>query len=154
MSHYNVKPIRLDFKPSVRLAAVLAVVALLACLALAVISVALWIKLAAMAVVVFATTWHVMHALQRTAHSCIALSMDSKGTWQLMTRNGNRYAATILSSSFVMPYLTILNCSLTGRWLQYHVVILPDAVDREAFRRLRVWLRWGHQASVAEETEA
>lgn len=150
MSHYNVKPIRLDFKPSARLAVILIVAAVLACLALAVISVAFWLKLLAMAVVVLATSYQVMQALLRTRRSCSALSLDSKGTWQLMTRDGNRYAATILPSSFVTPYLTILHCGLTGKWLQYHIVILPDAVEREAFRRLRVWLRWGRQAPAEE----
>jgi hypothetical protein len=24
-----------------------------------------------------------------------------------------------------------------------HLVILPDALDAESFRQLRVWLRWG-----------
>ena len=152
MSHYNVKPIRLDFKPSKRLAAILAIAAAIACFALAVLSIALWIKLAAMTVAVLATAYHVLHALQRTPRSCIALVLDSKGEWQLMMRDGNRYVATILPSSFVTPCLTILNCSLSGRWLrypwqQYHIVILPDAVDAESFRRLRVWLRWGYQGS-------
>ena len=147
MSHYNVKPIRLDFKPSKRLAAILAIAAAIACFALAVLSIALWIKLAAMTVAVLATAYHVLHALQRTPRSCIALVLDSKGEWQLMTRDGGRYATTILPSSFVTPCLTILNCSLTDRLLQYHIVILPDALDAESFRRLRVWLRWGYQGS-------
>lgn len=164
MSHYNVKPIRLDFKPSKRLAAILAIAAAIACFALAVLSIALWIKLAAMTVAVLATAYHVLHALQRTPRSCIALVLDSKGEWQLTMRDGSRYAATILPSSFVTPYLTILNCRLTGRWLRYawqrypwhhyHLVILPDAVDAESFRRLRVWLRWGYQGSSVAAADA
>lgn len=145
MSHYNVKPIRLDFKPSMRLTLVLAVAALLACLALAVIGVAFWVKLLAMTAVLTATLYHVLYALQHMSRSCIVLSMDSKGAWQLLTRGGDRYPATILPSSFVTPDLTVLNCSLAGKRLQYHLVILPDAVDADAFRRMRVWLRWGPQ---------
>lgn len=92
--------------------------------------------------------YHMLDIMQRLPRSCLSLSLDTKGEWQLVTRDGNRYDATILASSFVTPYLAVLNCSLTGRWLQYHIVILPDAVDEEAFRRLRVWLHWGGQAST------
>jgi toxin CptA len=66
----------------------------------------------------------------------------------------------ILGSSFVAPYLTVLELrplepsagsSGTGirewwrkRWKHRprSVVILPDAIDAEAFRQLRVLLRW------------
>jgi toxin CptA len=151
VSHYNVKPIRLDFKPSRRLLLALGFAAPVAITVLAILPVSLWIKLLAISVVVSMASYHILDAMQRLPRSCVSLSLDTKGAWQLVTRDGNRYDATILASSFVAPYMTILNCSLTGRWLQYHIVILPDAVDGDAFRRLRVWLRWGRQASTADD---
>lgn len=45
-----------------------------------------------------------------------------------------------LKQSFVHPRLVVLNFA-AGRWRTNSVVILPDALDRDTFRRLRVRLR-------------
>jgi toxin CptA len=50
--------------------------------------------------------------------------------------------AKLLDSSFVAPYLTVLNLRISGARFARQVVILPDAVDSEMFRKLRVLLRW------------
>lgn len=126
----------------------LGLAAVVACTTLAILPVALWVRLAGISAIAMVAAYHILDVMQRLSRSCLSLSLDTKGEWQLVTRDGNRYDATILASSFVTPYLAVLNCSLTGRWLQYHIVILPDAVDEEAFRRLRVWLRWGGQTST------
>ncbi|MBS4097101.1 MAG: hypothetical protein KGZ83_09755, partial [Sulfuricella sp.] len=61
---------------------------------------------------------------------------------EFVTRAGISGEAALLGTSFVAPYLTILNLQpLEGRWAR-HVVILPDAVNREIFRKLRVVLKW------------
>jgi toxin CptA len=49
-----------------------------------------------------------------------------------------------------MPWLTVLNLKLPGKRLVRHVILLPDALDENEFRRLRVWLRWGSQALLKE----
>jgi toxin CptA len=154
MSHYNVKPIRLDFKPSYRLVAILFVATLFVSAVLVFLSIPVWIKAIAIVLVVSASLYHGLDALRRLPRSCRTLSMNSKGEWYLELNDGSVQEAVILPSSFVAPYLTVMNCSLTGRWLQYHIVILPDALDAESFRRLRVWLRWGYQASEAETPDA
>ena len=48
----------------------------------------------------------------------------------------------MLSSSFVSPSLTVLNLRVAGAARPRHLVILPDNVEKETFRRLRVLLRW------------
>ena len=154
MSHYNVKPIRLDFKPSYRLATILCVAALVVCLVLGSLAIPVWIKSIGIVIVLAACAYHVLDALRRLPHSCRSLHMNAKGEWRLELHDGSVQDAVILPSSFVAPYLTVLNCSLTGRWSRYHLVILPDALDAESFRRLRVWLRWGYQASEAETADA
>jgi toxin CptA len=53
-----------------------------------------------------------------------------------------------LGSSFVAPYLTVLELKPLGAgglWQRFRtrsVVILPDGIDAEEFRQLRVLLRW------------
>ncbi|MDE2366564.1 MAG: hypothetical protein KGM95_06475 [Betaproteobacteria bacterium] len=66
----------------------------------------------------------------------------------LETRCGKRTACTLLGSSFVAPYLTVLELKPLERSKSWRrpsvrsVVILPDGVDADEFRRLRVLLRW------------
>lgn len=63
-------------------------------------------------------------------------------------RSGEWLEARLLPSSFVAPYLTVLNLRVEGRRFPIHVTILPDAVDAEDFRRLRVRLRWKCSAAT------
>lgn len=57
-------------------------------------------------------------------------------------------ACALLGSSFVAPYLTVLELKPLGfqklwqRFSPRSVVILPDGIDKEEFRQLRVLLRW------------
>lgn len=61
---------------------------------------------------------------------------------EFQTRDGTVHAAELLGSSFVAPYLTVLNLRPVGSILARHAVIVPDNVDAEAFRKLRVLLKW------------
>lgn len=45
--------------------------------------------------------------------------------------------------SFVSPWLVVLHLKQAARRFMLPVVVLPDAMDRKDFRKLRVWLRWG-----------
>ena len=59
-----------------------------------------------------------------------------------------RITCTLLGSSFVEPYLTVLELKPLEplkswrRFSSRSVVILPDGIDAEGFRQLRVLLRW------------
>lgn len=74
--------------------------------------------------------------------SAVALRLRSDCKCEIGNRLGGWQEARLLGSSFVSPYLTVLNLRPEGRRFARHVVILPDAVDADAFRRLRVLLRW------------
>ncbi len=60
----------------------------------------------------------------------------------VQTRRGDWLEAQLLPTSFVAPYLTVLNLRIEGRRLPAHVTVFHDAVNGEDFRRLRVLLRW------------
>ena len=76
--------------------------------------------------------------------SCTELVMDREGV-MLVLRNGTHLHGGISENSLVTPYLTVLNVSLSQRKGMRSVLILPDSMARDAFRRLRVWLKWGTQ---------
>jgi toxin CptA len=72
----------------------------------------------------------------------VALQIHPDCHCAMQTRDGAWLEASLLPTSFVAPYLTVLNLRLEGRRLPRHVTVLPDAVDGEVFRRMRVLLRW------------
>ena len=52
-----------------------------------------------------------------------------------------------VASKAMAPYLVVLNLKLPNKFLGSSVVILPDSIDGEEFRRLRVLLRWKWKAT-------
>jgi toxin CptA len=86
--------------------------------------------------------------------SLIGLALNSKGELLVIRKDGLVGLANLLPSSFVATYLTVLNLKTsTGRWRR-NVLLTPDRVDAEAFRRLRVWLRWGDFEQNQNKTSA
>lgn len=84
--------------------------------------------------------------------SVVAVSLDSECKCGIRTEKGEWLEAKLLASSFVSPYLTVLNVRPhRSRWAQ-HVIILPDAIDPERFRQLRVLLNWKCRAEDARNT--
>lgn len=75
-------------------------------------------------------------------HSLVALRLHDDCGCEFQTRAGVWHEAALLGSSFVSPYLAVLNLRPASGRIAKHLVILPDAVDSEDFRRLRVWLKW------------
>lgn len=88
------------------------------------------------------------YALRKSPGSITGLSLADDMTCTLETRRGERIACALLGSSFVAPYLTVLelkplnDTKWSHRLRPCSVVILPDAIAAEDFRRLRVLLRW------------
>ena len=68
-------------------------------------------------------------------------------------RAGRSLAGPILDDSYVGAFLTtIVWCADGDRWWRpaHTVLILPDSLPKEDFRRLRVALRYGRVADTAE----
>jgi toxin CptA len=78
-------------------------------------------------------------------NSIIALEAGEDCTCVIETRNGRRLHGILLPTSYVSASLTVLNLKAHGERLARHVVILPDAINSEDFRKLRVFLRWKYK---------
>ena len=148
MSHYNVKPIRLDFKPSRLLVGILVAAVMGACLIVICMPLDELLKIALCLTALFAASYHILDkGLLRLPNSCIRLVVDEKGKVTVGTGDGTEYEVKVLASSFVASYLTILNYRIEGKFRQRSILLLPDNVDAEAFRQFRVWLRWSRHAT-------
>ena len=110
----------------------------------------IWLKV--VATLAFCTS--LVFYLRRNArlaapNSIIALELEEDCTCAIETRNGKRLYGILLPTSYVSAALTVLNLKADGERLARHVVILPDAINFEDFRKLRVFLRWKFQAKPA-----
>lgn len=84
------------------------------------------------------------HVLLTQSNAVSALSLSQSSKLQLTYQDGREVEVMVLASSFVTAYLTILNLRDLENGRQVHLLLLPDNTDAEAFRQLRVWLRWGY----------
>ena len=62
------------------------------------------------------------------------------GRWTLTLAAGREVEGRLLGSSYVSPALVVLNFR-SGRWRNRSLVLLPDNLDPDLLRRLRVRLR-------------
>lgn len=75
-------------------------------------------------------------------NAVVRIELFGKSGCYLTTRSGSRITCQILEDTFVSSYLTVMILKPGTKFLPITVVILPDSVDSEEFRQLRIWLRW------------
>lgn len=81
-------------------------------------------------------------AALHAAHSIVALEIRDGGEVAIQIRDGAWFDCELLGTSYVSPRLTIVHLRLRGRWKTRRIILVPDNVDPQNFRRLRTWLRW------------
>jgi toxin CptA len=82
------------------------------------------------------------HALRSAPGALVGLELRPDGSAAVQDRRGRWREARLLGSSFVSPGLTIINLTVAGARLRRSLVVAPDSLSTNEFRRLRVWLRW------------
>lgn len=110
------------------------------------------IKLLLAVAIVSSATYAVLgYGLLLFPWSAVALTVNVKNELQITRRDNVQLSdLSVCADSVVTPYLTVVhvyskNASLLRRIFARHLIILPDAVDAENYRQLRVWLRWGYE---------
>lgn len=144
------KPIQIDFKPSSSLGLIIfAMGSGASAIILNLPALNAQIKLLLVMMTLVAVIYHICrYGLLMLPWSCVALKINSKNQLQVIYRNGRLVCVDVCRDTVVTPYLTVINCkahdaNFFARLLALHIVILPDMLDAENFRQLRVWLRWG-----------
>ncbi len=154
------KPLQLNFKPSIILSVLLTLMSLGTFCIVMLLGLSWQIKLPLGFVIVTSAIYTVLfHGLLMLPWSCVVLSLDINNQLRLTRKDGQQLEVTALANSVVLPYLTVLNyqhksdsqaqASLRQRlfalyFITHSLIILPDRLDAEKYRQLRVWLRWGY----------
>jgi toxin CptA len=134
--------VRLHLKPSLYLAAAFAVVHVAAAATLLPLDLDVTVKLT-LAALVGASLAHALlrHAFLRGSRAIRAVEISDNTTGAVRSCSAEWQDVRILGTSYVTPWLTVLNLARVGGRPR-HVLIVPDNVDAEDFRRARVLLRW------------
>lgn len=144
-------PIQLDFKPSALLIAILASFTALTCFMVMLVDVVWQWRLILLLGLGLSAAYAIgMHGLLLWPWSVVMLTVNAKNELQLYRKDGVRMLAQLQASSVATPYLTILQVHALqdgaekARRRHQAVIVLPDKVEKEAYRQLRVWMRWGN----------
>lgn len=132
--------LRLDLKPSYRLAGLLAAAHGLA-LAAAWVSLAGWGGYLAAVAILISLVHSVARVLHRSGASTIALELREDGRASWRNRDGRWHEGRPGRNHFVSAALVVLELEPEGggrKWM----VLIEDSASPQDFRRLRVWLRW------------
>jgi len=145
--------LRLVLKPSRQLSAWLLFGHIAAAVCVLIVAMPLWLQVLLAIVLLLNLIYALSYqAWRRWPASIVGLQLERDGVAMVEYRNGTVRAARILGSSFVASYLTIV--LLKPDRLTNAVVILPDAVEPDLFRQLRVWLKWRIGQGVEPEANA
>ena len=144
--------LRLELRPSRTLAILFAFMHCAALGLLLMLGMPWWGNLlAALALAVSAIHAIALHAWQARPGSIAALEIADDCKVAVLDRAGDWHDADLLSSSFVSPYLTVLNLRYVGARRSRSAIIVPDRVQADPYRRLRVLLRWRCSGNALEE---
>jgi hypothetical protein len=97
--------------------------------------------LAAGVVLAFADAIRVV-ALRRGARGVRGFRVDLAKAIRVRDATGREREGVLQDGSFVAPWLTLVRWRPAGARIHRTFLLVPGMLDREAFRRLRVLLRW------------
>lgn len=104
-----------------------------------------WELVVGLSIAIFTSFYFTLrnHVLLSSPKAIIQILWDDQGVWFLRQRDGIEYVGKLLSGCFVGSRVVVLSFS-RGFWRRIGIVLLPDNLDPEVLRRLRVRLCLTH----------
>lgn len=102
----------------------------------------IWQALVSVLAVASLAFYSMRDALRRLPGSVVAIQFLADGRIETQNQSGTWIAGSLRPGSFVAPYLTTLAYQPDEKYFHRHLIVLPDMLDAESFRQLRVYLRW------------
>jgi len=153
--HYNAKQaaqksVFIALQPSTFLALLYGALGIFACFCLLFLPIhAIFISILCLGIVLCVAHIVLLHALLKLPRSLTTLSLNSKNQWLVKNKQGEEVQVMIQNNTFVSPYFTVINLYETQKRKHHFMLIIPQRVDVEAYRKLRVLLRWGNVYKTA-----
>lgn len=89
------------------------------------------------------------HALRTASNALVELMLSADAVIVVRRRDGRLIAGHIRSETFVHPWFTSIVWRPDGARWSRSVPLVPDMLDADEFRRLRVLLRYGRSEVTA-----
>ena len=131
-------PITVKLRPSRNLALMLVSMHAAALLVVGSLEFFLWTKLALLLLTAI-SAWN-CRKYWRGAHRIVLLNLRDKGALAYVRMSGATGEASVHGQSTITPWLSVILLK-SGTGLE-SLVLLPDALNPDDYRCLRVWLRW------------
>lgn len=136
----------MELQPSYLLLGLLLGIAILACASVIIVGIPFGIKLCLLAIIIFACVYFVLRdALLVLPWSWQLVEVDTTGELRLTNQRDQQYLPALHASTFIHPWLIILNVNNDDKRKWFHLALNPVLVFpnvKEAHRQLRVWLKW------------
>jgi toxin CptA len=133
----------MPLRPSRQLAAALTLLHLGALACLVPLALALWLKAPAVLALLASLVFMLRRsALLAASDSIVALVPKDDGMIRYVLGDGEEIEAEVLPDTTVYRFAAVVLLRAPGARRVRSVLVLPDSMDAEAFRHLRVWLRW------------
>lgn len=134
-------PLRLTPNYSQRFFVLLLTVYLAAAVCLYALSIPVSLQFVAVLVLLFSFYYtYRMFIVLKCSNSIVAAVWEEGSEWLLSQKNGRVLSAKLLPTSFFYPGLVVLNFKIAESIWSRSLVIFPDSLDGQSFRRLRVRL--------------
>ena len=133
--------VRVPFRPSRTLPAAILLAHLLAASGLFLAGVPYWPALAGCAAIGASAAWRIFLAIRRRDLSAV-LELSADGSCAITGMPGLS-GGTLRADSVALRWLVILRLDGARSRGARSLVLLPDSMGAEDWRRLRVFLRWG-----------
>jgi toxin CptA len=147
--------LRIRLTPSRLLAAMLILAHTAAIALVLMVELPQWLKVVAMVLLIAQCAVAVRRqAFLTGADAATAIEITSDHRINVETRAAGWCEYEVLGSTYVTPYLTVLNLRQSGTRSARHVLLLPDSLNADDFRKLRVWLRWKEDSANSSRRAA
>ncbi len=147
--------IHINLQPSYSLAAILIVSHCVAIILIWLLAITTAIKILVTIAITYSCVYYLRQdALLLNNNAVIAFDLFEKMQCKITTRSKKSIRCLIAPNSFVTPMLTVLIFKLEKPLSLSpfcSVVILPDRIETNEFRRLRIWLRWKYRQSDTQK---
>lgn len=136
-------PTTVTLLPSRKLAQLLVATHIAALLVVGILELPEWVKLALLSAILV-SLWRGRSGMYGTRR-IVLLVLRDKGVLEYIRLNEETGETSVHLRSTVTPLLTVL--LLRGKKGLEALVLLPDSLNQDDYRRLRLWLRWQSASS-------